>query len=80
MKQLEDFGVILDHIPLKWENRSVIIVTTNHVMHSRTKYIEIKHPFLRDDVSKGDCCMECIDSEHQLANIFTRPLARDKFF
>jgi len=31
-------------------------------------------------VLKGDCCIQFIDSEHQLANIFTKPLARDKFF
>jgi len=49
-------------------------------MHSRTKHIEIKHNFLRDHVSKGDCCIEFIDSEHQLADIFTKPLARDRFF
>ena len=49
-------------------------------MHSRTKHIEIRHHFLKDHVSKGDCCIEFIDSEHQLANIFTKPLVRDRFF
>ena len=49
-------------------------------MHSRTKHIEIRHHFLRDHISKGDCCTEFVDSKHQLANIFTKSLARDKFF
>ena len=49
-------------------------------MHSRTKHIEIRHHFLRDHVSKGDCCIEFIDSENQLVDIFTKPLARDRFF
>ena len=78
-QQLEDFGVNLDHIPLKCENTSVINLTKNLVMHSRTKHIEIRHHFLRDLVLKGDCCIEFIDSEHQLADIFTKSLARDRF-
>jgi len=49
-------------------------------MHSRTKHIEIRHPFLRDHVSKGDCYIEFVDNEHQLAEIFTKLLARDRFF
>ena len=79
-QQLEDFGVILDRIPLKYDNISVINLSKNPVMHSRTKHIEIRHHFLRDHVSKGDCCIEFIDSEHQLEDIFTKPLARDRFF
>ena len=79
-QQLEDFGVNLDHIPLKCDNTSEINLIKNHVMHSRTKYIEIQHHFIRDHDLKGDCCIEFIHSEHQLADIFTKPLARDRFF
>jgi len=52
----------------------------NLIMNSRTKHIEIRHHFLRDHVSKDDCCIEFVDSEHQLVDIFTKPLARDRFF
>jgi len=79
-QQLEDFGVTLDHIPLKCDNTSAINLSKNPVMHSRTKHIEIRHHFLRDHVSKGDCCIEFVDSEHQLADIFIKPLAGDRFF
>ena len=46
----------------------------------KCKHIEISHHFLRDRISKSDCCNEFIDSEHQLVDIFTKPLARDRFF
>jgi len=36
-QQREDFGVILNHIPLKCDNTSAINLTKNFVMHSRTK-------------------------------------------
>jgi len=79
-QQLGDFGVNLDHIPLKCDNTSAINLTKNLVMHSRTKHIEIRHHFLRDHMLKSDCCIKFIDNEHQLADIFTKPLARDRFF
>ena len=81
MKQeLEDFGENLDHIPLKCDNTSAINLTKNPAMHSRTKHMEIRHYFLRDHVLKGDYCIEFIDSELQLTDIFTKPLARDRIF
>jgi len=73
-QQLEDFGVNLDQIPLKCHKTSAINLTKNLVMHSRTKHIDIRHHFLRDRVLKGDYCIEFIDSEHQLVDIFTNHL------
>jgi len=61
-QQLEDFGVTLDHIPPKCDNASATNMSKNSVMHSRTKHIEIRHHFLRDHVSKGDCCIEFVGS------------------
>ena len=58
----------------------VLSIYVNPVMHSRTKHIEIRHHFLRDYKLKGDCCIEFIDSEHQLADVFTKSLAGDRFF
>jgi len=57
-----------------------IYLSKNLVMHSRTKHIEIIHHFLRDHVSNDDCCIEFVDNEHQLVDIFTKPLARDRNF
>lgn len=58
----------------------IAMPTKNLVMKSRTKCVEIRHHILRDRVSKGDCWIEFMDTEHQLADIFTKPLARDRFF
>jgi len=49
-------------------------------MHSRTKHIEIRHHFIKDHVAKGKCKIEYIDRNNQLADIFTRPLARERFY
>ena len=49
-------------------------------MYSRTKYIEIKHHFIRDHVQKGDIALEFISIDFQLADIFTKPLDKNRFY
>ena len=78
-QQLEDFGIAMDHIPIKCDNTSAIYLTKNPIQHSRTKHIEIRHHFIRDHVQKGDIMLESVDTLHQIADIFTKPLDRDRF-
>jgi len=77
---LEDYGIHLDSIPLRCDSTSAINLTKNPIMHSRTKHIEIRHHFIRDHVAKGECKIEYIDTNNQLADIFTKPLARERFY
>ncbi|GJW72313.1 retrovirus-related pol polyprotein from transposon TNT 1-94 [Tanacetum coccineum] len=47
MKQdLVDYGIRLDGIPIKCDNKRAIDLSKNPVQHSRTKHIEIRHHFL----------------------------------
>ena len=66
-QQLSDYGIFLDHIPIKCDNTSAINLSKNPVQHSRTKHIEIRHHFLRDHVLKGDCVLKFVDTKNQLA-------------
>ncbi|CAL0318282.1 unnamed protein product [Lupinus luteus] len=49
-------------------------------MHSRTKHIDIRHHFLRDHIQKKDVSIEFVDTHNQLADIFTKPLAKEPFY
>ena len=69
----------MDHNPIKCDNTSAICLTKNPIQHSRTKQIEIRHHFIRDHVQKGDIVLESVDILNQLADIFTKPLDRDRF-
>jgi len=77
--QVEDYGIRLQNIPIKCDNTSAIALTKVHVFHARTKHIEVKHHFIRDHVQKGDISLEFIDTNHQIADIFTKPLDKEKF-
>ncbi|XP_050902272.1 uncharacterized mitochondrial protein AtMg00810-like [Lathyrus oleraceus] len=79
-QQLSDYGIDLGCIPLRCDNTSAINITKNPVMHSRTKHIDIRHHFLRDHVLKGDVEVTFVDTHNQLADIFTKPLAKEPFY
>ena len=48
MKQtLLDYGVVLENVPLLYDNESAVKLANNPVQHSHTKHINIRHHFLR---------------------------------
>ncbi|GKA91150.1 zf-CCHC domain-containing protein [Tanacetum coccineum] len=80
MKQaLIDYGVRLDDIPIMCDNKGAINLSKNPVEHLRTKHIEIRHHFLRDNVQKGNISIEKVASEDNIADILTKPLKREPF-
>jgi hypothetical protein len=80
MKQtLRDFGCEFNRILLLCDNESAIKLANNHVQHSRTKHIDIRHHFLRDLEAKGDIELCHVNTENQLADIFTKPLDETRF-
>ena len=80
MKQtLKDYGVNLKQVPLVHDNESAIKIANNLVQHSKTKHIKIHHHFLRDHVMKKDIDIIHVNTEEQLADIFTKPLDEKRF-
>ena len=80
MKQtLKDYGIHLKQVPLYCDNESTIKIANNPVQHSKTKHIEIRHHFLRDHVVKEDIDIIHVNTEEQLADIFTKPLDEKRF-
>ncbi|GJR48662.1 hypothetical protein Tco_1316765 [Tanacetum coccineum] len=80
MKQaLIDYEVRLDDVPIIYDNKGAIDLSKNPVQYSRTKHIEIRHHFLRDNVQKGHISIEKVPSFDNIANILTKPLKRKSF-
>jgi hypothetical protein len=76
---LQDFGYNLSKVPLLCDNESAIRMADNPVEHSRTKHIDTRHHFLRDHQQKRDIELYHINTENQLADIFTKPLDEKRF-
>jgi len=49
------------------------------MQHSKTKHIEMRHRFVRDHVNNGDCVIQFVNFENQLAHLFTKPLNKERF-
>ena len=80
MKQaLVDYGIQLNGITILCDNKGAIDLSKNPVQHSRTKHIEIRHHFLRDNVQKGNISIEKVSSVDNIADILTKPLKREPF-
>ncbi|GJU29384.1 retrovirus-related pol polyprotein from transposon TNT 1-94 [Tanacetum coccineum] len=65
-------------IPLYCDNKSAIALCCNNVQHSRSKHIDIQHHFIKEQVENGVVELYFVRTEYQLADIFTKPLARER--
>ena len=78
-QHLEDFGVIIKAIPLMCDNTSAVSMGKNPVHQKRTKNIDVRHHFLRDNVEKGNIVLTYFPTEKQIADIFSKDLSKDQF-
>ena len=61
------------------DNLSSIRLSENPVFHDWRKHIDIIYHFLRDFVQRGTIRLEYIQTDEQLADIFTKALCRQSF-
>jgi hypothetical protein len=76
---LKDYGYTMNHIPLLCDNESDIKIAYNPCDYSRTKHIDIRHHFLRDNAIKGDIVISHVGTNGQLTDILTKPLDEKRF-
>nr|GEV51767.1 copia protein [Tanacetum cinerariifolium] len=50
--QLTDYGFDFNKIPVYYDNHSAIALCCNNVQHSRSKHIDIRHHFIREQVGE----------------------------
>jgi hypothetical protein len=76
---MRDYGETYNSVPLICDSSNTICLAQNLVFHGRAKHIKVRHHFLRDRVEKKDIEIKYIDTERQLADIFTKPLDATRF-
>ncbi|GJZ38021.1 retrovirus-related pol polyprotein from transposon TNT 1-94 [Tanacetum coccineum] len=77
--QLTDYGFQFNKIPLYCDNKSAIALCCNNVQHSRAKHIDVRYHFIKEHVENGIVKLYFVRTEYQLADIFTKPLPRERF-
>lgn len=62
---------------IKGDSRGGIALTKNMKDHGKVKHIDIRHHYIRDLVKSGTILVEQVSSADNIADVFTKPLARD---
>ncbi|GJX48315.1 putative ribonuclease H-like domain-containing protein [Tanacetum coccineum] len=77
--QLLDYGYNFMNTIIYIDNNSTICIIENHVQHSKTKHIEIRHHFIRECNAKKLIQMAKIDTEHNVADLLTKGFDAGRF-
>ncbi|GJZ60123.1 retrovirus-related pol polyprotein from transposon TNT 1-94 [Tanacetum coccineum] len=75
---LTDYGLGFNKIPMYCDNKSDIALCCNNVQHSRSKHIDIRFHFIKEQVENGVVELYFVNTEYQLADIFTKALCRER--
>ncbi|GJW05855.1 putative reverse transcriptase domain-containing protein [Tanacetum coccineum] len=60
------------------DNKSAIALCCNNVQHSRSKHIDIRFHFIKEHVENEVIELYLVNTEYQLADIFTKALGRER--
>ena len=66
-------------IVLNIDNQSAMTFITNGVINRRSKHIDVKYRFVHDLVRKKIVKLEYCPTNIQIADVFTKPLNKQKF-
>lgn len=77
---LKEIKVDSLHQPVIWcDNSGAVSISSNPVLHYRTKHIEIDLYFVREQVIKKELAVNHIPASHQIADVLTKALSKHNF-
>ena len=78
---LEELQVKITTLPEIWcDNLSTIQLSTNPILRTRTKYVEMDLYFVREKVANKQLEVRHVPSVDQTTDIFTKALSSSRFF
>ena len=78
-QMLRGYGIDQWTMVVFCDNTGIINISKNHVLHSRTKHIDIRHHFILDLVEDKVLSLEYVPTEGHIADILTKPLDVSRF-
>nr|GEV50117.1 hypothetical protein [Tanacetum cinerariifolium] len=77
-KLLTDYGLGFNKISMYCDNKSAIALCCNNVQHSRSKHIDIRFHFIKEQVENGVVELYLVNTKYQLVDIFTKAIGRER--
>ncbi|GJW70679.1 putative ribonuclease H-like domain-containing protein [Tanacetum coccineum] len=77
--QLLDYGYNFMQTKIHIDNESIICIVKNHVFHSKTKHIEIRHYFIRDSNKKKLIQMIKIHTDQNVVDLLIKAFNVNRF-
>lgn len=73
---LGNLGLVLNNFVIKNDNIDAQRLATNPIHHARSKYIDIRHHFVREAVREKRVLIQHVSSDRMTADILTKGLLR----
>ena len=67
------------HVIIYYDNTSIVSMSNNPILHSKTKHISIKYHVLREKIVEKEIKLEYINTKKKIVEIFTKALPKDVF-
>ena len=74
-----EIGVEIGTVLIMQDNQATISMTRNPVHHKRSKHIDIRYHFVRNEVARKNIKLQYCDSKSMIADVLAKPLPRDCF-
>jgi hypothetical protein len=71
---LKELGHPQGTVTINEDNQATIKISHNPQDHKRTKHIQVKYHYIRDQIKDGEFCLVYIKTIDQLADVFTKGL------
>ena len=69
-----------DCVLLYYDNTSALVYAKDLKYHGKAKHIEIRYHYIWEMVSQGEMILQYISTSIMVADLLTKPIARDVFF
>jgi hypothetical protein len=78
-EQLKELKIDMEKPSILWmDNKAAIVHGQSESSSNRSKHIDIKVKFICDEAKKNKIVMQHVASEDMIADLFTKPLCKEK--
>ena len=74
-----EFGVEQKSISIGCDNNGAISLAKHQVFHERSKHIDVRYHFVREEIERGNIVVFKVDTADNPSDMLTKPLPKEKF-